>query len=44
MKGSTIGNLILMTLICVVIFWVFMAFRPARAGETPIYGPDGKYQ
>src|SRR5262247_4936079 len=44
MNGSTIGNLILMTLICVVIFWGFMAFRPSRAGETPIYGPDGKYQ
>jgi len=44
MNGSTIGNLILMTLICVVIFWVFMAFRPPRAGETPIYGLDGKYQ
>src|SRR5262249_24320432 len=25
MNGSTIGNLILMTLICIVIFWVFMA-------------------
>ena len=44
MNGRTIGNLILMTLICVVIFVVFMAMRPAPAGETPIYGPDGKYQ
>ena len=44
MSGRTIGNLILMTLICVVIFWVFMAMRPVRAGETPVYGPDGKYQ
>jgi hypothetical protein len=34
-----------MTLVCVVIFVVFMAMHPAaRAGETPIYGPDGKYQ
>jgi hypothetical protein len=24
-------NLILMTLICIVIFWVFMALRPADA-------------
>src|SRR5215467_1156631 len=44
MNGRTVGNLILMTLICVVIFVVFMAMRPAPAGETPIYGPDGKYQ
>src|SRR5262249_61154116 len=44
MSGRTIGNLILMTLVCVVIFVVFMAMRPAPAGETPIYGPDGKYK
>jgi hypothetical protein len=44
MNGNTIGNVILITLVCVVIFIVFMALRPARAGETPIYGPDGKYQ
>jgi hypothetical protein len=25
------GNLILMTVICIVIFWVFMALRPAHA-------------
>lgn len=25
------GNLILMRLVCVVIFWVFMALRPAHA-------------
>jgi hypothetical protein len=31
MNGKTVGNLILMTLVCVIIFWVFMAFRPARA-------------
>jgi len=43
-SGRTVGNLILVTLICVVIFWVFMALRPARAGETPVYGLDGKYQ
>jgi len=28
MSGPTIGNLILMTLICVVVFIVFMAVRP----------------
>src|SRR5215471_14899734 len=44
MNGSTIGNLILVTLVCVVIFVVFMALRPAPGGETPVYGPDGKYQ
>src|SRR5262245_51354236 len=28
---KTYGNLILMTVICIVIFWVFMALRPASA-------------
>jgi hypothetical protein len=41
MSGRTIGNLILMTLICVVIFVVFMAFRPARSEET--YGKTQTY-
>jgi preprotein translocase subunit YajC len=31
MSGRTIGNLILMTLICVVVFLVFMAVRPTKA-------------
>jgi hypothetical protein len=31
MSGRKIGNLILMTLICVVVFIVFMAIRPAPA-------------
>src|SRR5262249_9016245 len=31
---KTYGNLILMTVICVVIFWVFMALRPANAQCT----------
>ena len=31
MSGRTIGNLILMTLICVVVFIVFMAVRPTKA-------------
>jgi hypothetical protein len=33
MSGRTIGNLILMTLVCVIIFWVFMALRPAKAAN-----------
>jgi hypothetical protein len=44
MSGRTLGHLTLMTIVCVVIFLVFMAIRPAGAGETPVYGPDGKYQ
>src|SRR5262249_48323305 len=43
MSGRTIGNLILMTLVCAIIFITFMAIRPAPAGATPIYGPAGKY-
>ena len=35
MTGRTISNLILVTLICVVIFFVFAAIRPAPAG-TPV--------
>jgi hypothetical protein len=31
MSGPTIGNLILMTLICIVVFIVFMAVRPTKA-------------
>jgi hypothetical protein len=30
---KSFGNLILMTLICIVIFWIVMALRPAHAGE-----------
>ena len=30
---KTHGNVILMTAICIVIFWVFMALRPAQATE-----------
>src|SRR5262245_16841573 len=33
MNGKTIGNLILMTLVCVVIFIVFMALHPAGAAS-----------
>jgi hypothetical protein len=27
------GNVILITVICIVIFWVFMALRPVKAAE-----------
>jgi hypothetical protein len=30
---KTYGNLVLMTAICIVIFWIFMAIRPVQAGE-----------
>jgi hypothetical protein len=30
---KSFGNLILMTVICIVIFWVFMALRPVHAGD-----------
>ena len=30
---KTYGNVILMATICVVIFWVFMALKPASAGS-----------
>ena len=43
MSGGTFGNLILMTLICVVIFVVFMAFRPAHSEEMPVYDVNGHY-
>ena len=28
---KTYGNIVLMAVICIVIFWVFMALRPANA-------------
>jgi hypothetical protein len=31
MSGRTIGNFILMTVICIVVFWMFMAIHGARA-------------
>jgi len=32
--------------LCIMVFFVIMAMRPApaMAQQTPIYGPDGKYQ
>src|SRR5215510_8747852 len=43
---KSIGYLILMVVLCIMVFFVFMAMRPAPAmtQQTPIYGPDGKYQ
>ena len=35
---KTYGNVILMTVICIVIFWVFMALRPAAASWQLIPG------
>jgi hypothetical protein len=35
MTGRIIGNLILTTTLCVVIFWIFMALKPARAETLP---------
>jgi hypothetical protein len=29
------GNMILMATICIVIFWIVMALRPAHAGQRP---------
>jgi hypothetical protein len=40
---KSFGNLILMTLICVVIFMVFMAIRPAPA-QTPGWREIGYWQ
>ena len=41
---KTYGNIILMTVICIVIFWVFMALRPASASWQLIPGKpyDGR--
>ena len=36
---KTFGNIILMTVICIVIFWVFMALRPASAQPAGFFGP-----
>ena len=36
MNGKMAGNLILMAAICIVIFWIFMALKPAHA--QPFYG------
>jgi len=33
------GNIILMTVTCLVIFWIFMALRPAHAQAGSFFGP-----
>jgi hypothetical protein len=38
--NKTMGNLILMTLICVAVFIVFMAIRPARAEPLQVLSPE----
>jgi len=40
---KTYGNLILMTVICIVIFWVFMALRPANAQCTYRMNDYGRF-
>jgi hypothetical protein len=35
---KTYGNIILMTVICIVVFWVFMALRPAHAAQVWVPG------
>jgi len=37
---KTYGNIILMATICIVIFWVFMALRPAQAQSSGPEFPD----
>src|SRR5262249_26501495 len=36
MNGRVIGNLILMTLVCVIVFVVYMALRPAHAADSKL--------
>jgi hypothetical protein len=41
---KTYGNLLLMTAICIVIFWIFMALRPAQAaGRIGMWLPPAQY-
>jgi hypothetical protein len=39
---KTYGNVILMTVTCIVIFWVFMALRPASAMDI-MPGDKGRW-
>ena len=36
---KTYGTVILIVAICIVIFWVFMALRPASAQPAGFFGP-----
>jgi hypothetical protein len=38
---KTYGNIVLMAATCIVIFWVFMALRPASAQDARIMGMFG---
>ena len=40
MTERTAGNIILMTVICIVIFWIFMALRPAQAETARAVRPN----
>src|SRR5262249_4388236 len=41
---KTYGNLLLMSAICIVIFWIFMALRPAQAaGRIGMWLPPAQY-
>ena len=36
--SKSYGNVILIATMCVVVFWVFMALRPAQAGQMLLSG------
>jgi len=42
MKGLNGNHMIMVAVACAIALALTMAM--SRAGETPIYGPDGKYQ
>ena len=42
MKGLNANHMIMVAVACAIALALTMAI--SRAGETPIYGPDGKYQ
>jgi len=42
MKGLNGNHMIMVAVVCAIALALTMAM--SRAGETPIYGPDGKYQ
>jgi hypothetical protein len=42
MKGLNGSHMIMVAVVCAIALALTMAM--SRAGETPIYGPDGKYQ
>ena len=42
MQGLNGNHMIMVAVVCAIALALTMAM--SRAGETPIYGPDGKYQ